>query len=354
MTPVVVFGGYGVFGSRVARELAGMGHPVTVAGRDRDRAEKEAAALGPGHRAVAADVTDPASCRAALAGHTVAVSCAGPFSVGSEALLQECLAGRCHYVDIAEDRGHAARVRALGRRLEEAGLTAAYGCSSLPGLSGALALLAREGGAGPPSWARAVLFIGNRNPKGRAAVRAAVGVLGRAIRAPQGTLRGFAGRELVALPPPFGRRAVYDFDGMEYDLFPELLGVAGVTVKVGFESPMATRAFATLARLSSGYGDAAARVMSGLGRLTRGMGHAGAVVLVDLAWADGSARRASLFGDRRMAALPAALAAEALASDDRAPRGAKTAYELLGHRKLLQAIAACGYAAVLGGIEHRL
>ena len=348
MRPAVVFGGYGAFGSHVARELARMGHVVTIAGRDHRRAQAAAAALGPPHRAVAADASDRESCRAALAGQAVAASCAGPFASLGEALLQECVAARCHYADIADDRSHAARVRSWGDRFGAAGLTAAYGCSSLPGLSGALALLARQGADAPPERARVTLFIGNDNPKGPAAIRSAVSVLGRPIRAPQGAVRGFADREVVALPPPFGLRAVYNFDGPEYDLFPELLGVSTVAVKVGFESRLATRVFAGLGRLSSRYGNGTARILSGLGRLTGRTGHEGGAVLVELSWSDGTARRASLVGDQRMASLPCALAAGALASGDCARPGAATAYELLGHRELLQAMAACGYPVTRG------
>jgi hypothetical protein len=345
LRPVVVFGGYGAFGSHVARELARLGHAVAIAGRDGGKAEAAAAALGPKHRGLAADVTDAASCREALAGHPVAVSCAGPFSALGETLLGACLQSGCHYADIADDRGHAARVRGWGERFRQAGLTAAYGCSSLPGLSGALALLAREGALAPPERARVTLFIGNDNPKGEAAVRSAVAVLGRPIAAPQGTLRGFADREVVALPPPFGRRAVYNFDGAEYDLFPALLGVKTVIVKVGFEMRLATRTFALLGRLSSGYGTGTTRVLTGLGRLAGKTGHKGGAVLVELGWPDGIVRRASLVGDQRMAALPCALVATALATGDCARPGAVTAYEVMGHRALLQAMAACGFSA---------
>ena len=348
MNPVVVFGGYGTFGSHVARELARMGHVVTVAGRDRARAEAAAAALGPRHRGLAADASDPRSCREALLGQSVAVSCAGPFSGLGEALLEACVGARCHYADIADDRAYAARVRGWDERFRAAGLTAAYGCSSLPGLSGALALLAREEAAPPPEAVRVTLFIGNRNPKGAAAVRSAVSVLGRPVAAPQGTLRGFADREVVALPPPFGRRAVYNFDGAEYDLFPRLLGVTRVVVKVGFESRAATRTFAILGRLSSGYGGRTAGMLAGMGRVLRPVGHEGGAVLVELSWPDGSVRRASLVGDQPMAALPCVVVATALASGDRVRPGAATAYELLGHRELLQAMAACGYAVTRG------
>jgi len=349
--PVVVFGGYGTFGSHVARELARLGHAVTIAGRDRQKAEAMAAALGPGHRAMAADAADPESCRATLDGQAVAVSCAGPFSALGQALLEECLSARCHYADIADDRSHVARVRGWSERFRDAGLTAAYGCSSLPGLSGALALLACEGTDTPPRSARVTLFIGNANPKGLAAVRSAVEVLGRPIAAPQGSLRGFADAETVTLPPPFGRRTVHNFDGSEYDLFPPLLGVSSVVVKVGFELPAAGWAFAALGRVSARHRPRAARLLITLGSPTRRLGRSGGAVLVELTWPDGTARRAALAcaeDGQRMAALPCALAATALASGDCARPGAMTAYELLGHRELLQAMAASGYPPTRG------
>jgi len=48
-----------------------------------------------------------------------------------------------------------------------------------------------------------------------------------------------------------------------------------------------------------------------------------------------------------MAALPCALTAAALARGDCARPGAATAYDLLGYRELLQAMAACGYPVTL-------
>jgi NAD(P)-dependent dehydrogenase (short-subunit alcohol dehydrogenase family) len=354
VSAAVVFGGYGVFGAHVARELARRGVTVTVAGRDRDRAEAFARELGRDHRGIAADVTDRDSCRAALQGHTVAVNCAGPFDRLGPALLDACLDTGCHYVDIADDRGYVAMVRGYDDRFRQRGLTAVYGCSSLPGISGALGLLAvgeeqRTKDKGPgtsPVRARVTLFIGNDNPKGSAAIRSAVGALGRPIRAPQGTVRGFGDPEVVPLPQPFGPRRVYNFDGPEYDLFPDLLGVWSVAVKLGFELRGVTAVFALLARLGSGYGDRTAAALEHLGRLCRGLGSSGAAIRTDVFYPDGSTRHATLLARRdgqRMAALPCALAADSLCRGGANRRGALTVYELLGAAELLRLLTAEGF-----------
>jgi hypothetical protein len=264
---VIVFGGYGIFGSQVARALNAWGTPLTITGRDRRQAEAFAHRLGGDCRARAGDVTCPDSCRAALKGHSVAVNCAGPFQALDKTLLEACLEAGCHYTDIADDRGYTALVRSADQRFAQRGLAAVYGCSSLPGISGALALLAREAATASVERARVTLFIGNRNPKGTAAVRSLLAGLGRPIAAPQSILFGFRDREVVWLPPPFGRRGVFNIEAPEYDLFPSLIGARAVTVKAGFELRSATYTFALLARLGHGYGRRLARVLEIPGRL---------------------------------------------------------------------------------------
>jgi hypothetical protein len=341
---IVIFGGYGTFGAHAARALAAAGLPVRIAGRDAARAASFAAGLGPGHEGIAADANDPASCVRALAGARVAVSCAGPFSKMRPALPAACLETGVHYVDIADDRAWTARLRARDGEFRERGLTAAVGCSSLPGISGALAVLAAVR-LPEIRKARITLFIGNRNPKGVAAVRSASAQLGRRFSAPQGTLRGFHGREIVPLPPPFGPRGVHDWESPELDLLPELIGTREVRVKVGFESRFATGALAALARLGPGAGGRLALGMAPLARLFSGSGHSGGFVMVEL-FAPGGTRSASLGGasdGQRMAALPAAYVAQGLLDGNVTARGVVTAYEAIGARSLIERLVAAGY-----------
>ena len=346
MKPVVVFGGYGTFGAHVCRALARSGVPLTVAGRDHARAEDFARMLGPTCRALAADATDPAACRAALRGQGVAVSCAGPFHQLNTALLDACLEAGCHYADITDDRAYAALVRGQGDRFHAAGLAAVYGCSSLPGISGALALHACAGTSAAVERARVTLFIGNHNPKGDAAVHSLLAGLGRPIVAPQGLLRGFRDRAVVPLPAPFGPRAVFNFDSPEYDLFPALLGARAVVVKAGFELRLATYGFALLALLGRGYGPRLARLLAVPGRLLGGRGCSGAAIMTELFLADGTVRRATLLAredGQRMAALPCALVAQTLSAKAGGACGARTAYEFLGAPPLLEQLVAAGF-----------
>jgi hypothetical protein len=351
---IAVFGGYGTFGAHVARALAAAGLPVRIAGRDGAKAARFASGLGSGHEGIAADANDPESCARALAGARVAVHCAGPFTEAAAmpkmtmALPEACLAAGVHYVDIADDRGWFRRLAAFDDRFRQRGLAAVAGASSLPGISGALARVAARR-LPAVERARVTLFIGNRNLKGEAAVRAAAGQLGRPFSAPQGRLRGFHGRELVSLPPPFGRRAVYDWESPELDLFPPLLGARAVRVKVGFEARLATLSFAGLARLGPRSGALLLAALAPLARRLSFFGHSGGFVQVEL-WAPGGARATASLGGandgQRMAALPAAFVAQELYEGGAGKRGLTTAYEALEADVLLRRLAAAGYGLI--------
>jgi hypothetical protein len=298
---------------------------------------------------VRADARDPASSRAALEGAAVAVLCAGPFAGMPTAVAEAALAERAHYVDIADDRGYIRRLRDWHGRFEAAGLCAAFGCSSLPGLSAALGMELRAGRPDPPASARVCLFIGNRNPKGDAAIRSLVGQLGRPVSTPEGPRRGFGDGELVPLPPPFGPRRGYTFDGPEYDLFPPLLGVARVSVKVAFELRPATAVLAVLARLGSRYGAATAAALSALGRLGSWIGSSGGVVRTELEWRDGMRAAAAVVATRdgqRMAALPAAVVADALGTGRASAAGAHLASQVVSAATLLAAVAESGFDVI--------
>ena len=282
---VVVLGGHGVFGSLIAREL----DAVALSRRD------------------GVDARDLVSVTRAIAGRRVVVHAAGPFAGFDDTVLRACLETDCHYVDISDDRRYCACVAALGGEFESRGLTAAWGCSSLPGISGALA-----GGLDRP---RVTLFIGNKNPKGAAAIASLVGGFGRE--------RGMRDGVRVRLPG-FGQRTVYNFPA------------PGPPAKVGFESRFGTRMLAAMSALGLRW-TAPLRLF---GRLSSFWGSSGGVVMVDA-----GARCGWVQAERdgqRMAALPAIYCVRQVL-DGKARPGAWTAHELLGAENLLTRLEADGY-----------
>jgi saccharopine dehydrogenase-like protein len=350
VSTVAVLGGYGTFGARVSRDLAGRGHRVIVAGRDPRRAEALARALGPEHAGVGADARELAACRRAIRGAAVAVVCAGPFSALGEAPARAALEEGTHYVDIADDRAYIRRLRALDAEFTRARLCAAYGCSSLPAVSSALALSVVRAGD-PPRRARVTLYIGSANPKGEASVRAMVERLGRDVRTADGAQPGFGDPQTVPLPPPFGPRTAYTFDGPEHDLFPALLGVSAVDVRVGFELPLANAGFALLARTGLHWGRRTAAFLARLATLAPTIGTSGGAVLVELVWSDGRRASRALVADeggQRMASLPSVVIAHTLAAGPASVIGVRPPTDVVAPSDLLSTLGQAGLRIVDG------
>jgi len=343
---VAIIGGYGTFGSHVARELAARGIPLIIAGRDADKASRFARQLGPMHRGSMLDVCQRESCRAVMQEQPVVVNCAGPFRRFDATLLDLCLEMGCHYADIADDRRYTFLVREYGSRFADRGLAAVYGCSSLPAISGALGLRLQQQCRQAPEQIRVTLFIGNDNPKGLAAVSSLVEGLGKPIVAPQGTIKTFFDREVVALPEPFGPSVVFNFDSPEYDLFPPMFGAANVRVKVGFELTFGTYVMHMLARFSSRYSARDAQWITWACGLLRGWGCSGGAVMTEFFFADRAPCRAAMLAPtegQKMAAWPCVLAADSLVRAEAERIGASTAYEFLGAEPMLKQMIAAGF-----------
>lgn len=143
---VVVLGGTGTIGRRVAAELvrSGVAGEVVVAGRDGRRAAEVAALLGgpdAGVRAAALDALDPALGRA-LGGYDVVCSCAGPAHDVEVPALRAAIEAGASYVSLCDDHPATEASLRLDGDAAAAGVTAITGCGLSPGITNLLVALA--------------------------------------------------------------------------------------------------------------------------------------------------------------------------------------------------------------------
>jgi len=144
---LVVLGGYGNFGARICRALAGDPHiELVVAARDERRAAAFAASLPGSARAVGLDTTAPdfaqrlRGVEPGLVIHT-----AGPFQGQGYAVAQAAASCGAHYIDLADGRrfvcDFAAALDAPFRAAQRVGIS---GASTVPALSSAVIDAQRE------------------------------------------------------------------------------------------------------------------------------------------------------------------------------------------------------------------
>ncbi|MEJ2023105.1 MAG: saccharopine dehydrogenase NADP-binding domain-containing protein [Maritimibacter sp.] len=175
---ILLLGGTGVFGSRLARLLLRDGHAVTLAGRNLAAAQKLAQELG--CDAVQMDRNGDLQ---ALADHQVVVDAAGPFHGYGEnpyRLARAAIAAGVHYLDLSDNAAFCAGISALDAEARAAGVCVISGLSSVPALSSA-AVRALAGGDTPDEIDTAIL-PGNRSPRGLSVMASILSQAGRPMQ----------------------------------------------------------------------------------------------------------------------------------------------------------------------------
>lgn len=142
--PILILGGYGAFGSRIAKRLAREKDlDIILAGRNETAATDLAhhlSATGSRTRAIALDATTLDANQIRETGARVLVNAAGPYEAGDYRVARAAIEAGCHAIDLADNRAYVRGFTALDGLASDHGVLSVAGASSVPGLSSAVAL----------------------------------------------------------------------------------------------------------------------------------------------------------------------------------------------------------------------
>lgn len=183
---VLILGGYGHFGERIARALSvDSGIRLVLAGRDRGRAMALAEGLSSRsreHQGIDIDVGDDGLAeRLRAIGPNLVIHASGPFQGRPYDVARACLATGCDYLDLADGRDFVAGIGRLDEEARQAGRVLISGASTVPGVTSAV-VIAHE-----PSFAtlraiRVGITPAQRTPRGTATVASVLSYCGRGFR----------------------------------------------------------------------------------------------------------------------------------------------------------------------------
>lgn len=245
---VLILGGYGVFGERLARLLVRDGHEVTVAGRDAVKAQRLADELG-----CAALRMDRRTDLHLLAGHQVVVDAAGPFHAYGDdpyRLPRAAIAAGLHYLDLADNAAFCAGIAALDAEARAAGVCVLSGLSSVPALSSA-AVRALSGDEVPQVIDTAIL-PGNRSPRGVSVMTSILSQVGLPMQVWRGgrwtRATGWSEPRRYRLPGGLVRQG-WQIEVPDQVLFPAHFGARSVQFRAGLELAVMRYGLAVFAAL---------------------------------------------------------------------------------------------------------
>lgn len=260
---VLILGGYGTFGGRLARLLAPEpGLTLLIAGRSQAKAEAFCRALGGAAEAVPLDFDRDAAdaARIAAAGAEIVVDATGPFQAYGDApyrVVEACIAAGAEYLDLADGADFVAGIGRFDEAARARGVAVLAGVSSFPVLTAAVVRhLARgldqvdsiEGGIAPSPYAGVGLNV----------IRAIASYAGREVRLTRGGAPA-TGRALVETrrwtiaPPgrlPLRRTRFSLVDVPDLRLLPALWpGLSDIWIGAGPVPAVLHRGLTALARL---------------------------------------------------------------------------------------------------------
>ena len=229
---VLLIGGTGVFGSRLATGLRKLpGVAVLVAGRG-----------GGNDVTLDRSATDLAA-RIAAAAPAIVIDAAGPFQSYGDApyaVARAAIACGAHYLDLSDDAGFTAGIAALDAEAKAAGVAVISGVSSVPALSSA-AVEELRAGLADIHLIESVILPGNRAPRGLSVMRAILAQAGRPLRVRRAgravELPGWGALRRIRLPG-LGARWTSVIGAPDLALFPDRYGARSVAFRAGLELPI--------------------------------------------------------------------------------------------------------------------
>lgn len=244
---VLIVGGYGNFGQRIARRLLrSSGIDVVIAGRDEVAARRKAEELSReasrpvGHARI--DAAAPDANAIAATGAGVVINASGPFQEQDYGLQRVCIGLGIHTIDLADDRRYVGGIGVLDEAAREKGVLVVSGASTVPAVAAAVVDHLAKGFKGIEALDYGIT-PGNKTEQGIATVRSVLSYLGKPFetRRARATVRVHGWQELGRERyPGLGRRWMGACNIPDLDLFPRRYdGLASLRFRAGAELGLA-------------------------------------------------------------------------------------------------------------------
>jgi saccharopine dehydrogenase (NAD+, L-lysine forming) len=236
---VLIAGGYGVVGRRIAKLLAAdYPESVILAGRNIERARVTASAIGPGVRYRAIDVTDPSTITRALEDVAVVISCVD--QPGRKLLHAAIEKGLC-YTDITPhlvNLGRGAGYERIDQAARRSGACIVLGTGIVPGISNVMVceLADQLGGAEEIDSA---LLLSAADVTGPASFDYFIAELAMPFNEHVGgadrPALPFSHPHTIEFPAPIGEQIAYSFPFSDQVLYPRTMNARTVHSRLALE-----------------------------------------------------------------------------------------------------------------------
>jgi hypothetical protein len=236
---VLILGGYGNFGKRIAGLLTRKGIAVTVAGRNGAKAAQLAKTLPPGLADCSIfDAKSDLPRQIEILKPRVVINTCGPFQNADYGIARTCIASGVHYVDLADGRDFVTGITELDADAKKRNLAVISGASTVPALSAAVI----EHFLPQFSTIDSLTFgiaPGQKAERGFATTQAILSYIGKKLKPCAGYETRYGWQDIYLQSyPEIGDRWMANCDIPDLDLLPERYGINRIRFSAGMEIPV--------------------------------------------------------------------------------------------------------------------
>lgn len=242
MNQVLILGGYGNFGSRIAAALVKDNISIIIAGRERQKAKSLANKLNKDAAeniiSIAAfDANQELSKQLDLLKPAIVINTIGPFQTADYSIAKTCIQHDIHYIDLADARDFVTGITCLHSLAKENNVLVVSGASTVPGLSSAVLDHYKNDFAMIDSLIYGI-SPGQKAPRGLATTESILTYLGKPLK-PWGSHKQtcFGWQNIYRQEyPELGKRWMANCDIPDLDLFPSTYGIKNIRFSAGMEN----------------------------------------------------------------------------------------------------------------------
>lgn len=236
MREILILGGYGNFGKRIAHALVISGIPVIIAGRNLEKARALAKELGALAKAEALDIENNFASALARLKPSVVINTCGPFQLKDYQVAEKCIAAGAHYIDLADGRSFVSGISALDEKAKTAGVWVISGASTVPGLSSAVLEHYKHEFREIDSLKYGI-SPGQKAERGLATTKGILTYVGKPLQAVHfDALPRYGWQDVYQQKyPVLGKRWMANCDIPDLDIFPVQYGIRNIRFSAGME-----------------------------------------------------------------------------------------------------------------------
>lgn len=140
---ILILGGYGNFGKRIARALTKANIPIVIAGRNQNKALALQQLLQKSHpeaqiETAIFNVNEELAQQLDQLSSKMVINTVGPFQNADYHVAEACITAGVHYIDLADGRDFVVNIPRLNEKAKSANVAVIGGASTVPALSSAV------------------------------------------------------------------------------------------------------------------------------------------------------------------------------------------------------------------------